>query len=306
MPCQISVKLVKRVCLCVCVVKWLRRYRNFVIFQDWFLPPKRFAPSLAGDINAQSSHRNNWKMKTCLYFCLHPDKNINLTFAQQAFIVYFKHAKQVCSWQVGNDLSSPWRRCYLLLNSAAYVVAIDELRLIWVLHYSKFLANPNIGLEFDCIFEKPMKCRFQRCIVHTEMLSTSHAWVKCISVQQICHWNTLKPTGAHNSRFCPFPLMHVDPHSVHQCLGPPHSSRQMIARSVHALPHYYATKDLLVTMGCPKFIPETAPSHSTITTHIWYTHPSTDPTHHPKRLLDPISHFATVHFADRLTDWQMV
>jgi len=28
----------------------------------------------------------------------------------------------------------------------------------------------------------------------------------------------------------------------------------------------------------------------------------TDPTQHPKQQLDPISHFATVHFPDRLID----
>ena len=33
-----------------------------------------------------------------------------------------------------------------------------------------------------------------------------------------------------------------------------------------------------------------------------YTHPSTDPTLHPKRHPDPISRFATVHFPDRQTD----
>ena len=40
--------------------------------------------------------------------------------------------------------------------------------------------------------------------------------------------------------------------------------------------------------------------------NIWNSLPNwvvmTDPTHHPKRHPDPLSHFATVHFADRLTD----
>ena len=35
---------------------------------------------------------------------------------------------------------------------------------------------------------------------------------------------------------------------------------------------------------------------------VYYTHSSTDPTHHPKRHLDPFSRFATIHFADRPTD----
>ena len=41
-----------------------------------------------------------------------------------------------------------------------------------------------------------------------------------------------------------------------------------------------------------------------ITTSIEYTHPSTDPTHHPKRHPDRISRFATVHFLDTQTDTQ--
>jgi len=47
------------------------------------------------------------------------------------------------------------------------------------------------------------------------------------------------------------------------------------------------------------------PTPSTITTSIEYTHPSTDPTHHPKQHPDPISCFATLHFPDRHTDRQM-
>jgi len=56
--------------------------------------------------------------------------------------------------------------------------------------------------------------------------------------------NLLKP---------PFNLQHVDSHLIHQCLVRPHPLSQMKAQSVHALQHNYATKSLLVTMGCPKF-----------------------------------------------------
>jgi len=35
-----------------------------------------------------------------------------------------------------------------------------------------------------------------------------------------------------------------------------------------------------------------------------YSHPSADPTYHPKRHPDPISRFSAVHFADRQTDKQ--
>jgi len=65
----------------------------------------------------------------------------------------------------------------------------------------------------------------------------------------------------------------------------------------------YATKSTVITMGCPTFtLPQTAPSPSTVTTLIKYTPPLTDPTHHPKRHPDPISHFATVHFPDAQTN----
>ena len=60
----------------------------------------------------------------------------------------------------------------------------------------------------------------------------------------------------------------------------------------------------LVTIGHPKFIPKTVPSSSTITTPIWYTHPSTDPTYHSKHHPDPISRFAIIHFPDRQIDRQ--
>jgi len=99
----------------------------------------------------------------------------------------------------------------------------------------------------------------------------------------------------------PLPLGHVNPHFIHEWLGRPHSPSQMTARSVHALPHNYATKSPLVTMGRPKFTPKTALPLRRWLPH-WYTHPSTDPTHHPKWHLDPISRFATVHFPDRQTD----
>jgi len=55
--------------------------------------------------------------------------------------------------------------------------------------------------------------------------------------------------NAEKSQKHPLPLRHVDPHLIHQCLGPPHSPAQTTARSLYALPHKYATKSLLVTMG---------------------------------------------------------
>jgi len=65
------------------------------------------------------------------------------------------------------------------------------------------------------------------------------------------------PNNARNhARNSPFPLTHVDFHLTHECLGPPHSPRQMTARSLYAFPHNDATNSPLVTMGRRKFTPK--------------------------------------------------
>jgi len=53
---------------------------------------------------------------------------------------------------------------------------------------------------------------------------------------------------------------------------------------------------------------KTAPSPSTITTPIKYTHLSSDATHHPKGRPDPLGRFATIHCGqtDRQTDKQVI
>jgi len=123
-------------------------------------PPKekQICSSTNWRFNAQSSHCSNGKMKIACNSAYIQIETFNFTFAQQSFIVYFKCTKQACSRQVGNDLSLLWWQRYLTLNSAAYVAVIDVLRLKWVLHFSKFLANPNIVLKLDHIFGKPVKC----------------------------------------------------------------------------------------------------------------------------------------------------
>jgi len=52
-----------------------------------------------------------------------------------------------------------------------------EFCMYHLLYFCKFLANPNINLELDCIFRKPMKHRFQRHTVRTEIFSIFHAQV---------------------------------------------------------------------------------------------------------------------------------
>jgi len=83
----------------------------------------------------------------------------------------------------------------MIYSSSLNPAAMDNLRLAgWrVLIFCKFLTNLNINLVVDCILGKPLKLRFQRYIVRTEILSTFHVRVKYNSVQ--------------NTPFCPFKPM---------------------------------------------------------------------------------------------------
>jgi len=114
-----------------------------------------------------------------------------------------------------------------------------------LLHFCKFLVKPNIDLELDCIIRKPMKRRFQRYIVRTKILSTSHARVEYIAVKNHVI-ETIGTVGVNNAKINSHKAH--GPHSVQQCLGPPHSPRQTAARSLYALPHNYATKAPLITL----------------------------------------------------------
>ena len=58
------------------------------------------------------------------------------------------------------------------LLHARCAVACAENPSEMVLHFCKFLLNPHFYLEPDYIFRKPIKRRFQRYIVRTEIFST--------------------------------------------------------------------------------------------------------------------------------------
>ena len=89
-------------------------------------------------------------------------------------------------------------------------------------------------------------------IVNFSCTSRIHFWANNTSFHPFKWMVTQMPKNARNS---PFPLRHVDPNLIHQCLGPSRSPHQTTARSMYALPHNYATKTPLVTMGHPKFTP---------------------------------------------------
>jgi len=80
-----------------------------------------------------------------------------------------------------------------------------------LLHFFQLLSNPSIDLELEYIFGKPMKCRFQRCIVCTQILSTFHARVAYISVTKYAI-QTIGLIGENDPKIHPF-LWHVDPHT---------------------------------------------------------------------------------------------
>jgi len=80
------------------------------------------------------------------------------------------------------------------------------------------------------------------------------------------HQNPQKP---------PLLLGACEPPFIHRSLGRSHSPPQTTSRSIHAISHNYAINSPLVSTGCPTFIAKTAPSSSTISTHL--IHPSLGP-----------------------------
>jgi len=73
------------------------------------------------------------------------------------------------------------------LSAHRRLAAVNPFCMIQVLHFCTLLRNPYFDLEPDCIIRKPIKWCFQQYLVHTEIMSTFHAWVKYISQQTIHH-----------------------------------------------------------------------------------------------------------------------
>jgi len=78
---------------------------------------------------------------------------------------------------------------------------------------SKYFAYPHFDFEPDYIFGKPTKCRFQRYVVRTEIVSHFYVRVEYISMRKIClsghsnQWGVQMPKNPENSPF----LGHVNP-----------------------------------------------------------------------------------------------
>jgi len=86
-------------------------------------------------------------------------------------------------------LSLRWCRIYNVVPLQHAVGC--EFCMCWLLHFCKFLTNPNIDLELDCIFGKPMKRRFQWYIVHMEIFQP----FMYESNTFLCESMPLKPRG---------------------------------------------------------------------------------------------------------------
>ena len=157
--------------------------------------------------------------------------------------------------------------------SLAAAVAVAMLHVLCYIFAHKFLFNPHFDLEPDYIIRKPVIPRIQRYILRRKILSTFHTRVDHQSVRHFATVNNrtkISKNAGNHARNSSFPLRHVDFHLTHECLGPLHSLCQTTARSLYALSHNEQRRNKvpIVTMGCRKFTPETAPSPSTTTTKI--------------------------------------
>jgi len=87
------------------------------------------------------------------------------------------------------------------------------------------------------------------------------SWRPTNSVKALCYQCTQKHHSNQWTRKTPqnfpFPVGALDPHVIHQSLGPPHTA----AWSLHVLLHNYATTSSLITMGCPISIRKMGPFH---------------------------------------------
>jgi len=100
----------------------------------------------------------------------------------------------------------------------------------------------------------------------------------------------------------PLLLAACGPHLLHPCRDRFHSPLPNNSSIAACTSAQLCNKVLIGNNGMPQIHSQNYPFPSTITTPIQYNHPSTDPTHNPKRHPDPFSRFVTVHFPDRHTD----
>jgi len=127
---------------------------------------------------------------TVIHSC--PFCALNVTFTRQAIIVYF----YLCSkFQLPRNLYARYQILmskpiiFLPITSVCTLMTSNKINTAvcclrkkskWLLHFSKFLNNPNFNLEINYIYRKPIKRRFQRCIGQTEILWNFLTWTEYI------------------------------------------------------------------------------------------------------------------------------
>jgi len=169
-------------------------------------------------------------------------ETLNFTFAWQTVIVHFDaecwilmkaYQPMVCC-----------RRSILHVSTVTFLYISPKPPLwswTWLYHQK---ANKTTFPTMSCPYRNTVKF-WHTSQIHFLTNNTSFCPFKWMGAQMPNnHWNR------------PFPLRHVDPHLIHQCMGPPHLSPQTMARSLYALLYNCATHAPLVTIGRQKFTPK--------------------------------------------------
>ena len=101
-------------------------------------------------------------------------ETLNFTFARQAVIVYmyFDANMHVCTTYGLQILVRvlPVRSSAFYTSPPLHRAAECPFCVCQLLHFCQLLSNPSIDLELEYIFGKPMKRRFQRCIVRIRIV----------------------------------------------------------------------------------------------------------------------------------------
>ena len=88
------------------------------------------------------------------------------------------------------------------------------------------LLNPTIDLEFEYVFKKANETPIPTLYWAYGNIVNFSRTSRILFSLKLGHWNHWA-NGENNPKIRPFPVSHVEPHVVHQCLVRLHSPRQM-------------------------------------------------------------------------------
>ena len=132
--------------------------------------------------------------------------DVNKNLYKDAFLRMRGHNGWIDSNHIFANLASSLRTCSTMVavtsplhRAAEHPFCVCQLL---GLHFCQLLSNFTIDLELEYIIGKPMKRRFQRYIVRTEILSTFHARVEYLSVTKYAT-ETIGPMGTNNPKIHP-------------------------------------------------------------------------------------------------------